>query len=40
MTGNPVLRFALMGKSGRVAWKPLVIRADELVNGVVSWEDK
>lgn len=40
MTGDPVLRFALMGKSGRVAWRPLVIRADELVNGVVSWKDK
>ena len=40
MTGDPVLRFTLIGKSGREAWDPFVIRADELVNGVVSWKGK
>jgi alkaline phosphatase D len=40
MTGDPVLTFVLVGKSDRVAWRPLVVRADELVNGVVSWKGK
>ena len=40
LTGEPALRFNLIGTSGREAWKPFVIRADELVNGVVSWKDK
>ena len=40
LTGEPVLRFNLIGTSGRVAWRPFVIRANELVNGVVSWKDK
>ncbi len=40
LTGEPVLRFNLIGTSGREAWKPFVIRADELVNGVTSWKSK
>jgi alkaline phosphatase D len=40
LSGEPTLRFTLVGKSGREAWEPLVIRADELVNGVASWPDK
>ncbi len=40
LTDEPVLRFNLIGTSGREAWKPFVIRADELVNGVTSWKNK
>ena len=40
LTGEPVLRFNLIGTSGREAWKPFVIRANELVNGVTSWKNK
>jgi alkaline phosphatase D len=40
LTEDPTMRFTLIGKSGREAWEPLVIRADELVNGVASWQDK
>ncbi len=40
LTGDPVLRFNLIGASGRQAWTPFVIHASELFNGVTSWKDK
>ncbi len=40
LTGDPVLRFNLIGVSGREGWAPFVIHASELVNGVSSWKDK
>lgn len=38
--GTPRLVFRLIDTGGRVVWKPLVLTADELVNGVSSWRDK
>ena len=40
VTGGPVLCFTLIGTSGRQAWEPFVIGADDFVNGVVSWKGK
>lgn len=36
----PTLTFTLLGEDGQDAWEPLVLRADELRNGVVSWPGK
>ena len=36
----PRLMYRLIDIHGRNVWKPFVIRADELVNGVISWPDK
>jgi hypothetical protein len=32
--------YRLFDIHGRSVWEPFVVRADELVNGVVSWPDK
>lgn len=40
MTGAvPTLTFNLYDVDGNEAWKPFVIRADQLVNGVESWRE-
>ncbi len=38
--GEPRLMYRLFDIHGRSVWEPFVVRADELVNGVVSWPDK
>jgi alkaline phosphatase D len=37
---TPRLMYRVIDIHGRNVWKPFVVRADELVNGVVSWPDK
>jgi alkaline phosphatase D len=37
---TPRLMYRLIDIHGRNVWEPFVIRADELVNGVISWPDK
>jgi alkaline phosphatase D len=37
---SPRLMYRLIDIHGRNVWDPFVVRADELVNGVVSWPDK
>ncbi len=39
-SGEPTLRFELIGEDGRSAWPPFVITAAELQNGVRSWPEK
>lgn len=40
LTASPAtLRFNLYGEDGSAAWEPLTLRADQLVNGVVSWKE-
>ena len=37
---TPRLMYRIIDIHGRNVWEPFVVRADELVNGVVSWPDK
>ena len=37
---TPHLMYRVIDIHGRNVWEPFVVRADELVNGVVSWPDK
>ena len=37
---SPRLMYRIIDIHGRNVWEPFVVRADELVNGVVSWPDK
>jgi alkaline phosphatase D len=37
---EPRLMYRVIDIHGRNVWEPFVVRADELVNGVVSWPDK
>jgi len=37
---EPRLMYRIIDIHGRNVWEPFVVRADELVNGVVSWPDK
>ena len=37
---TPRLMYRIVDIHGRNVWEPFVVRADELVNGVVSWPDK
>jgi alkaline phosphatase D len=37
---EPRLMYRIIDIHGRNVWEPFVVRADELVNGVVSWPEK
>jgi alkaline phosphatase D len=37
---TPRLMYRIIDIHGRNVWEPFVVRADELVNGVMSWPDK
>jgi len=37
---SPRLMYRIIDIHGRNVWEPFVVRADELVNGVVSWPEK
>ena len=37
---TPRLMYRIIDIHGRNVWEPFVVRADELVNGVVSWPEK
>ena len=37
---TPRLVYRLIDTEGRSVWEPFELRADELVNGVASWQDK
>lgn len=39
-TERPYLQFNLINTKGELVWKPFKIYADQLVNGVSSWEEK
>lgn len=39
-SGVPSLEFKLVNVQGGAVWEPLVLRADELVNGARTWESK
>jgi alkaline phosphatase D len=40
LTSTPTLTFNLYDEDGKPAWKPFIITADELQNGVQSYPDK
>lgn len=39
-TDEPVLTFNLIGVHGGAVWEPLILKASELTNGVMTWENK